>query len=265
LIRDRKERKELDTSRFQIPFLTVLGAVALVLGVFEKDFGSTFVIAIMCFAMVFVGGIKYKTMWGLVWPILVAFLLLIVSQSYRLERIFSLTSDATNDGAYHMRSSLIGMGTGGLTGVGLGNSVQSTGYLPEAISDSIFSIVGETWGYIGAMAMIVAFVAIAFRMIRISERTRALDQKLFVIGVFAWIISHVIINIGGMTGILPMKGITLPFVSQGGTSMMFVAFAVGIVLQISGWTARETVKEDENTSSRRGQRRTRYASRSRRS
>ena len=245
-----------------MPFLTVLGLVALLVGVFESDFGSTFVIAVMCYAMVFASGVDLKTFSKIVLPIIAVLGLLILTQSYRIERITNVTS---GEEAYHTENSLISMGTGGFLGVGLGNSIQSTGYLPEAISDSIFSIICETWGYLGAVLTLFAFFAISMRMITVSQRTKDLDKRLFVIGVFAWIICHVIINIGGMTGLLPMKGITLPFVSQGGTSMMFVAFAVGIVLQISGWTTRETVKEDEDTSSRRGQRRTRYARSSRRS
>ncbi len=262
LIRDRKEKKELDTKRFFVPFLTVLGAVAILVGMFEKDFGSTFVIAVMCYAMVFASGIDLKIFAKLVVPIILVLGFLILTQGYRIERITNVTSGGE---AYHTENSLISMGTGGFLGVGLGNSIQSTGYLPEAISDSIFSIICETWGYLGAILVLFAFFAISMRMITISQRTKDLDKRLFVVGVFAWIICHVIINIGGMTGLLPMKGITLPFVSQGGTSMVFVAFAVGIVLQISGWTTRETVKEDEDTSSRRGQRRTRYARSSRRS
>ena len=262
LIRDRKEKKLLGKKEFIVPFLTVLGLVALLVGVFESDFGSTFVIAVMCYAMVFASGVDLKTFGKIVLPIIAVLGLLILTQSYRIERITNVTS---GEEAYHTENSLISMGTGGFLGVGLGNSIQSTGYLPEAISDSIFSIICETWGYLGAVLTLFAFFAISMRMITVSQRTKDLDKRLFVIGVFAWIICHVIINIGGMTGLLPMKGITLPFVSQGGTSMMFVAFAVGIVLQISGWTTRETVKEDEDTSSRRGQRRTRYASSSRRS
>ena len=262
LIRDRKEKKELDTPRFIVPFLTVLGVVALLVGVFESDFGSTFVIAVMCFAMTWASGVELKTFGKILVPIVAVLGLLILTQGYRIERITNVTS---GEEAYHTENSLISMGTGGFLGVGLGNSVQSTGYLPEAISDSIFSIICETWGFLGAMLVLFAFFAISMRMITVSQRTKDLDKRLFVVGVFAWIICHVIINVGGMTGLLPMKGITLPFVSQGGTSMVFVAFAVGIVLQISGWTTRETVKEDEDTSSRRGQRRTRYARSSRRS
>ena len=262
LIRDRKEKNALETAQFMVPFFTVLGLVAVLVGVFEKDFGSTFVIAVMCYAMLFASGVKMSTFWKTVVPIVAVLGFLILTQGYRIERITNVTS---GEEAYHTENSLISMGTGGFLGVGLGNSIQATGYLPEAISDSIFSIICETWGYLGAVLVLFAFFAISMRMIGISQRTKDLDKSLFTVGVFAWVICHVIINIGGMTGLLPMKGITLPFVSQGGTSMMFVAFAVGIVLQISGWTTRETVKEDEDTSSRRGQRRTRYARSSRRS
>ena len=264
LIRDRKKTNELDTRRFIVPFLTVLFLVAIVVGWFESDFGSTFVIAVMSFAMLWASGVKMKTLFKLLAPIAVAALLLVITQPYRLERITDVTG---GENAYHTENSLISMGTGGLTGVGIGNSIQSTGWLPEAISDSIFSIICETWGFIGAMVVLIVYVAISMRMIGISQHSKDLDKRIFVVGVFAWIICHVIINVGGMTGIIPMKGITLPFVSQGGTSMLFVAYAVGVVLQISGWTTREKVKEEENEdiSSRRGQRRTRYARSSRRS
>ncbi len=264
LIRDRKKTNEIDTRRFIVPFLTVLFLVAIVVGWFESDFGSTFVIAVMSFAMLWASGVKMKTLFKLLAPIAVAALLLVITQPYRLERITDVTG---GENAYHTENSLISMGTGGLTGVGIGNSIQSTGWLPEAISDSIFSIICETWGFIGAMVVLIVYVAISMRMIGISQHSKDLDKRIFVVGVFAWIICHVIINVGGMTGIIPMKGITLPFVSQGGTSMLFVAYAVGVVLQISGWTTREKVKEEENEdiSSRRGQRRTRYARSSRRS
>lgn len=263
LIRDRKKNNELGTKRFIIPFLTVLFATGVIVGIFESDFGSTFVIAVMCFAMLFMSGVDMKSLFKLVGIVVLALVGLIVFQPYRMERIADVTGD---EQAYHTKNSLISMGTGGLTGVGLGNSIQATGYLPEAISDSIFSIICETWGFLGAMLVLLAYLIISMRMISISQRSMDLGKRIFAVGVFTWIICHVIINVGGMTGILPMKGITLPFMSQGGTSMMFVAFAVGIVLQISGWTTREKVKEeDEDTSSRRGERRTRYAGSGRRS
>jgi cell division protein FtsW len=142
-------------------------------------------------------------------------------------------------------------------GVGLGNSIQSTGYLPEALSDSIFAIIGEVLGFIGAFGVVLIFAFIIWRMISISRRTDDEEESLYTVGVAAWIFAHAIINIGGMTGLIPVKGITLPFLSYGGTSMLFVAFALGVVLQISGWTKREVI--DENISSRRRERGSRHA------
>lgn len=258
LIRDRKAKDELDTPRFYVPLATLLLLVVIALAWLESDFGSTVVIATMIFAMMWVGGVSLKRLLIMLGIVLAGAGLLVAVTPYRVERI--LASDT-----YHVESSLVSIGTGGLFGVGFGNSVQSTGYLPEAMSDSIFSIICEVVGFVGAGFVLLCFTVILWRMLTVAQRTRELDCKLFVVGVFAWIVAHVIINIGGMTGLLPMKGITLPFLSYGGTSMLFVAYAVGVVLQISSWTAGETIKEDEDTSSRRGQRGTRYSSSSRRS
>jgi cell division protein FtsW len=163
---------------------------------------------------------------------------MIVASPHRLARIASFGDN------YHVENSLISLGTGGMFGVGLGNSIQSTGYLPEALSDSIFAIIGEVLGFVGAFGVVVIFACIIARMIGISRRTNDPEESLYVVGVAAWIFAHVIINIGGMTGLIPVKGITLPFLSYGGTSMLFVGFALGIVLQISGWTKREVINED---------------------
>jgi cell division protein FtsW len=186
---------------------------------------------------------------------------LIAVAPHRIARISGWEGDGDS---YHLESSIITFGTGGLTGLGLGNSIQASGYLPESLTDSIFSIVGETWGFIGASLVVIIFALLLSRILRVSQQTEDGEQSLFAVSVFAWIVSHVIINIGGMLGIIPMKGITLPFLSYGGTSMLFVAFAVGMVIQISGWTKRkENINED--SSSRWGQRRTRHAGSSRRS
>ena len=259
LIRDRKEKKELNTERFLIPLAAVMLAVVVLLGWWESDFGSTVVIVFMMFAMMFAGGVDLKNLLKIVGVVGAVFLILVVAAPYRVQRLLSYSGDEGSD-TYHIENSLISMGTGGLMGVGLGNSIQSTGYLPEALSDSIFSIICETWGFLGATAILIAIMLFLWKTLNISQQTKDIEQRLFTVGVFAWVVSHVIINIGGMTGLLPMKGITLPFLSYGGTSMMFVAFAVGIVLQISGWTTRKAIEEDEDTSSRRGQRGTRYSS-----
>ena len=258
LIRDRKERKVLDKSDFIVPISLLMFSIAFFVGILLKDFGSTVVMIFMIFTMMLVGGVSFKTIGWLLLGMAAAFFVLVVTQRHRVERIMGFAQDGEE--GWHLENSLIGMGTGGLFGVGLGNSIQSTGYLPEALSDSIFSIIGESWGLFGASIVLIILVALMVRILSVSKKIADKEQCLLVVGVFAWIAAHVIINLGGMTGLTPMKGITLPFLSYGGTSMMFISYAVGVVLQISGWTKRETIEEDEDTSSRRGQRGTRYSS-----
>ena len=252
LIKDRKKNKELETQRFFVPLLALFAVIAVLLGWWESDFGSTVVLITMIFAMMWIGGVKLRYLFGLAGFMFAVAAILIFTTKYRLDRI-------AGEDTYHIDNSLISMGTGGLFGVGLGNSIQSTGYLPEALSDSIFAIICETWGFVGAAAILVAITVLLMRILGVSRRIENPEQRLFAVGVFTWILSHVIINVGGMTGIIPMKGITLPFLSYGGTSMMFVAFAAGIVLQISGWTRREVVEENEDIDGRRGKRRARYS------
>ena len=252
LIKDRKKNKELETQRFFVPLLALFAVIAVLLGWWESDFGSTVVLITMIFAMMWIGGVKLRYLFGLAGFMFAVAAILIFTTKYRLDRI-------AGEDTYHIDNSLISMGTGGLFGVGLGNSIQSTGYLPEALSDSIFAIICETWGFVGAAAILVTITVLLMRILGVSRRIENPEQRLFAVGVFAWILSHVIINVGGMTGIIPMKGITLPFLSYGGTSMMFVAFAAGIVLQISGWTRREVVEENEDIDGRRGKRRARYS------
>lgn len=262
LIRDRKERKVLDKSDFIVPISLLMFSIAFFVGILLKDFGSTVVMIFMIFTMMIVGGVSFKTIGWLLLGMAAAFFVLVVTQQHRVERIMGFAQDGEE--GWHLENSLIGMGTGGFFGVGLGNSIQSTGYLPEALSDSIFSIIGESWGLFGASIVLIILVTLMVRILGVSKKTADREQCLLAVGVFAWIAAHVIINLGGMTGLLPMKGITLPFLSYGGTSMLFVSYAVGVVLQISGWTKREEIEEDEDTSSRRGQRGTRYASSRRR-
>ena len=140
---------------------------------------------------------------------------------------------------YHIENALIAIGTGGLTGVGVGNSVQATGYLPESINDSVFAVMGETFGFVGLVAILGVFVVLLLRVVRIGEYGKDDEERLIAIGVFAWIGVQMAVNIMAMTGLIPLTGITLPLLSYGGTSMMFVAIALGLVAQLSCYTRRE--------------------------
>lgn len=261
LIKTRKEKGQLDAKEFWVPYATIFACTAIFVGGFQKDLGSTVVISMMLASMALVGGVPFKSLIIAGGVLLLSAGALIAVAPHRIARISGWEGDGDS---YHLESSIITFGTGGLTGLGLGNSIQASGYLPESLTDSIFSIIGETWGFVGTTLVIVIFALMLSRILRVSQHTEDPEQSLFAASVFAWIISHVIINVAGMLGIIPMKGITLPFLSYGGTSMLFAAFAVGIVIQISGWTKRKEIT-NEDSGSRWGQRRTRHAGSSRRS
>lgn len=121
-------------------------------------------------------------------------------------------------------------------GLGLGHSVQAYGYLPEASDDSIFAIVAEKFGFIGSVSLIVIYGVFIARLKGLIERLSDQYMRLVVAGVLAWMSTQMIINVGAMIGLLPLKGITLPLISQGGTSLIFLTAALGIVFNISRYT-----------------------------
>ena len=257
LIAKRKATNSLEKKEFWIPFAIVMISSILLVAVLQKDLGSAAVMVFMSFCMLIASGMRWRFIGSVGAIILFALIPLILLFPHRLERLMSFSGDSSN--THHIENALMAMGTGGFWGVGIGNSVQATGYLPESINDSVFAVMGETFGFVGLMALLLLFTALLLRLLKVADQLRPAKSEysagyLFIIGVFAWIAGHVIINIMGMTAIIPMKGITLPFLSYGGTSMAFVALAMGLCLQLSGWTKREAKHEDN--SGRRGERRT---------
>ena len=166
----------------------------------------------------------------------------IVAFPHRMERILTFGAEDSSD-AYHIENALIAIGTGGLFGVGVGNSVQATGYLPESINDSVFAVMGETFGFVGLVAVVGCFTLLLLRLLRTARYLPDDRESLVVVGIFAWATAHVVINIASMTGLIPLTGITLPLLSYGGTSMLLMAAALGLALQLSCYTAREPRRE----------------------
>jgi len=238
LAAERKREGKLDTSDFWLPTGVVSVISLLFVVVLQKDLGTGVVIVAIILATIFASGVKLKWL-GLV--ILVVGVLgagAIVTSPHRMERIETFLSGEDADN-YHIENALIAIGTGGLAGVGVGNSVQATGYLPESINDSVFAIMGETFGFIGLALVVLVFVVLLMRILRVAELGVEEDQRLVAVGVFAWIAVQMAINIMAMTGLIPLTGITLPLLSYGGTSMMFVTLALGLSLQLSCYTRRE--------------------------
>ncbi|NYS36682.1 FtsW/RodA/SpoVE family cell cycle protein, partial [Streptococcus danieliae] len=127
---------------------------------------------------------------------------------------------------YHIEHAKIAIGSGGFTGVGIGNSVQATGYLPEVVNDSVFAVMGETFGFVGLVSILGLFFALLMRVLKTADHLPNITMRLIVAGVFGWIGAHVMLNIAAMTGLIPLTGITLPLLSFGGTNMVFVAGAL---------------------------------------
>lgn len=261
LVAERKKEGKLENSSdFWLPFAVVsilsLGFVVVV----QKDFGSGVPIAAIILAILWMSGVSAKKFWTIVGVAAVGAALLIVSSPHRLERLSTFGGEDSAD-SYHIDNAMIAIGTGGFWGVGIGNSVQATGYLPESINDSVFAVMGETFGFRGLVLVVVCFLVLLLRLLKVSEYLPETEEKLVVVGVFAWVMSHAVVNVAAMTGLIPLTGITLPLLSYGGTSMIFVAFALGLTLQLSCYTGREVINED--ISSRRGERGTYYTGRRR--
>jgi cell division protein FtsW len=251
-----------------IPLGVLTAVVLLFIVVIQKDLGTGVTLGAIIASMLIIAGLNKRKGSILLALALVIGLSFIFSAGHRVARITTfLQGDDTslNDSNnYHIEHAKIAIGSGGLVGVGIGNSVQATGYLPEAINDSVFAIIGETFGFIGLMVILFLFTVLLLRLLKVMDHLVDVKFKLLVAGAFGWLASHVILNIAAMIGVLPLTGITLPLLSFGGTSMIFIAAVLGLVFQLSRYTTHVSrLKEsslDENPSGRRRVGRTRYAS-----
>lgn len=243
------------------PLLIAFVAIGVVVAGIQSDLGSMGVIVIIIGAMLYVAGVPLKKLSLVIAIITIGLILSIAVIPYRRERLLTFLHPSSNcQGAgYQACQALIGVGSGGMVGLGIGSSVQAYGYLPEAVNDSIFAIYAEKFGFIGAIVLITLFVGLFARIKNIAERAPDDFSRLIVVGVLSWLSIQTLINIGAMIGLLPLKGITLPFISYGGTSIVFVLAGLGLVFQISGYTkhlstigqSNRGVGNDYNTDRRR--------------
>lgn len=224
------------------PLLIALGAVGVLIVVVQSDLGSAGVLIAMMATMAFVAGLPLGRIALISGIIMIGLILAVSSTPYRRERLQSYLNPEANcqTSGYQACQALIAVGSGGAIGLGLGSSVQAYGYLPEAANDSIFAIYAEKFGFIGSMVLLGVFVAFFARLKSIAERLPDDFARLLVVGVLAWLSVQALINIGAMIGLLPLKGITLPFISYGGTSVVFAAAAVGLAFQASQYTTFST-------------------------
>lgn len=222
---------------WKIGLLPYLGAMALVTIIMlaQPDFGTYLVMATSSFFTYFVGGARKNHLLILGATALVGLVLLIAARPYMLERVKTFVNNEHDPrgASYQLNQSLIALGGGGILGRGLGQSVQKFHYLPEPIGDSIFAVIGEELGFLGALYIITLYAIIGARGFFISIHAGSQFGRLLAIGIASIVAAQAALNITSILGLAPLTGVPLPLISHGGTALMVVLFELGVLLNIS--------------------------------
>ncbi len=218
-------------------FLPILGIVGLISGliILQPDLGTMIALVAISASMFFIGGVSLKYLFSAAGVSLLMMWILIKAEPYRLERLTTFFDPSVDSKgiSYQITQALIAIGSGGLWGQGFGQSRQKYSYLPEPIGDSIFAIMSEELGFFRICIVLILILFFAFRGFKIARRAPDIFGKMVAGGITSWIVFQTLINIGGITGILPLTGIPLPFVSYGSSAMVVNLAAIGILLNIS--------------------------------
>jgi cell division protein FtsW len=251
----RMDRNQLGSFDKTIkPLLLALTGIGLVVAGLQSDLGSAAVIVAIMGGMLFVSGVPLKPLVLIAAVVLIGATIFIGTSDYRRDRFATFMNpeaDCTTTG-YQACQALIAVGSGGMAGLGLGNSVQAYGYLPEAENDSIFAIYAEKFGFIGVAVLLGILLALYSRIKQVADRAPDAYSQLVVMGIFVWLTTQALINIGAMVGLLPLKGITLPLVSYGGSSVLVVLAILGVVFQVSRYTDLSSARTAKFASNREG-------------
>jgi cell division protein FtsW len=230
-----KKQDRLHSFRYGLlPFLLVVGLVC-VLVLLEPHFSATLMIAAVAVTILFTAGARFGHFVALGAAALPVLWMQIMGSGYRMARVMAfMNPDSTAAaGGYQLKQSLMAVGSGGMFGVGFGRSSLKMSYLPEPQNDFIFSIISEEWGFIGATTVIVLFLAWALLGLRISRSAPDLYGQLVAVGITALVAFAAFGHMGVALGLLPTTGINLPFISAGGTNLILMLGATGILLNIS--------------------------------
>lgn len=217
-----------------LPHVIVVGLMAGLIAV-EPDFGTAALLGLLLLTMLFAGGVRWR---DLVIPVLPAVPLVayaIVSSPYRVRRMFGFLDPWAHprDAGFQLVQSFLAFGSGGIAGAGLGESKQKMFYLPEAHTDFIFSVIGEELGLLGALALVLAFALLAVRGFRIAFRHPTPFGRLAAFGTTVLLVLQAGVNMAVVLGLLPTKGLALPFVSYGGSAMLGAMASAGVLLALS--------------------------------
>ncbi len=261
-----KHKTISDANETIIPVGVILGVLGFIIVLLQRDLGTMLVIAAITISMLYIAGARMKHLAYIGGGMVASGIVAVIVAPHRISRFLTFLDPSSdiNGAGYHINQALIGVGSGGLFGLGLGRSVQAYGYLPEAANDSVFAIYAEKFGFVGTVVILTLFGVLLLRITKIIERAPNTYTRLMAVGIFAWIFSHIVINIGAMLGLLPLTGITLPFLSYGGSSLLFIMASLGLLFNISRYTVHEPINQKQGganaySSNRRRHRRTRHA------
>lgn len=235
-----KREKLADFKTGFMPLMIWIGSV-VVLVMVQPNFSTGSMIFLLGMILVFIGGARLKHVFLSLCALLPALLVYMISAPYRMKRILSFVGfggdeTVTSTANYQLLQGIIGFGNGGIFGVGMGQSKQRELFLPESYGDFIFSIVGEEYGLIGTIIFMALFLTILLRGLKIAKFAPDDFGKYLAIGITSTIILYAILNSLVTLGLMPTTGVPMPFVSYGGTAIIFSSFAIGVLLNISSQT-----------------------------
>jgi cell division protein FtsW len=217
-----------------LPLIIMLGLVAGAL-LLQPDTKSLILITAAACSMLFVSGVSWKKIFIIIGTGLFGVLLLALVRPYLMSRIKTYihpTADSQGS-SYQLQQGLIAVGSGGIFGRGLGQSVQKFNYLPEPQGDSIYAVIGEEFGFVGSALLVVLYVFLAIRGFKIAMQARDMFGQYLVIGIVTLLVLQSFLNMASLVGLFPLTGVPLVFISQGGTALFIALFASGIVLNVS--------------------------------
>ncbi len=222
-----------DLNNGYYPLLTMLLTVVTLIAV-EPNFSTASLVALIGFLMMFLGGVRVKHLLVTAIPLLPAAGIFAIAQPYRVKRLvsFFLGGDESHL-SYQVYQALIGLGNGGLTGLGIGASKQRELFLPLSYNDFVFVVIGEEFGFIGAVGLLLLFVIFFICGLLIAKHAADAFGRYVALGITAAIVLYAFINIAVASHLLPTTGVALPFISYGGTALLFNSIGVGILVSIS--------------------------------
>lgn len=214
---------------------SLLMGLVLLLVMLQPDMGTASIILSEALIVYFLSGGNLIHFIFAVPALAVFGFILIKLEPYRWQRLtaFMNLGDSLHASSYHVRQILIALGSGGIMGLGIGNSLQKYAYLPENTTDSIFAIIGEEFGFIGSVILVLLFVVVIWRGFVIAMRTKDTFGRLLTSSITSYIGIQMLINLGAMTALLPLTGVPLPFISYGGSALIINLLSIGIILNVS--------------------------------